>query len=83
MKTQTNGKTKLSLNKRTIVFLNEHTMHVLNGGTGTTNNGTFRDDGGPASGKINDAVCNVTKEASVCKSYCNVKCGRTTGATIV
>jgi hypothetical protein len=83
MTTKTNNKAKLSLNKRTIVLLNEHTMHVLNGGTGTTNDGTFRDDGGPASGKLNDAVCNVTKEVSVCKSYCDIKCGKTGGTTII
>ncbi len=33
MTKQTNGKTKLSLNKRTIVFLNEQNMRVMDGGT--------------------------------------------------
>jgi hypothetical protein len=38
MKTQINKKVKLSLNKRTIVLLNEQDMRVMDGGTGFTGN---------------------------------------------
>jgi hypothetical protein len=35
MQTNTTAKAKLSLNKRTIVLLNEHNMNIMNGGTDT------------------------------------------------
>jgi hypothetical protein len=50
MKTQTNGKTKLSLNKRTIVLLNEQNMNFMNGGGEDTTAATTN----PKCGKTKD-----------------------------
>jgi hypothetical protein len=51
MKTQINGKVKLSLNKRTIVLLNEQTMYMVNGG------GEKPDTRGPDKSCMTDTNC--------------------------
>ncbi len=54
MTKQTNGKTKLSLNKRTIVLLNEQNMCIINGGA---NGGNRPDTRGPEKSCLTDTNC--------------------------
>ncbi len=71
MITKTNGKTKLSLNKRTIVLLNEQNMSRIDGAEG----------GGESGGCPSRAACDLTTNKNYTCTCAPPKTKNTTNAT--